>query len=111
MMTIEEEIHQLITFLSHPAGFNVDIGGLLCIRPIDEYSPPIHWEVDWEEYADGMNCKFFKEFHSLETAAQYFVEKRRYLCYGIDFDVLIMKEDVDENADSPQEASETPSAQ
>lgn len=88
MMTIEEEIASLISFLSHPAGFDVDMGGVLCIRPIDENSPPEHWEVDWTGYEDGMECEYHKAFYSLAEAAQFFVEKRRYLCYGLDFEKI-----------------------
>jgi hypothetical protein len=88
MMTIEEEIARLIFFLSHPAGFNVDWGGLLTIRPIDESSPPDHWEVDWTGTEDGMSCEYHKQFVSLSEAARFFVEKRRYLCYGLDFEKI-----------------------
>lgn len=98
MMTIEEEIKHLIDLLSHPAGFDVGMGGLLCIRPIDENSPPIRWEVDWTEnvYAEvpaACPYEYSKEFSSLQEAAQFFVEKRRYLCYGLDFDLALMKEE------------------
>ena len=43
MMSIEEEVKRLIEFLSHPAGFNVGMGGVLGIRPINEGSPPTNW--------------------------------------------------------------------
>lgn len=101
MMTIEEETQHLIVFLSHPAGFDVDCGGMLCIRPIDENSPPDHWEVDWiENYQAEVSPAFPYEFHrqfvSLAEAAQFFVEKRHYLCYGLDFTVSMMKEELNE---------------
>lgn len=97
MMTIEEEIARLISFLSHPAGFDVDMGGVLCIRPIDENSPPEHWEVDWTGLEDGMECEYHKAFYSLEEAAQFFVEKRRYMCCGLDFEKIEMStENIDE---------------
>jgi hypothetical protein len=92
MMTIEEEIQHLITFLRHPGGFDVDMSGILCIRPIDEGSPPTSWEVDWEEIDDGIILNFSKEFPNLEEAAQFFVEKRHYLCEGADFQLIRMKE-------------------
>jgi hypothetical protein len=95
MMTIEEEVQALIIFLSHPAGFDVDLGGMLCIRPICESSPPDLWEVDWTEnhFAEvSAACpyEYAKEFSSLQAAAQFFVEKRRYLCYGLDFEVVLV---------------------
>lgn len=101
MMTIEEEVQRLIDFLSHPAGFDVDMGGLLCIRPIDESSPPIRWEVDWTEdvYAKvpaACPYEYSKEFSSLQEAVRFFVEKRRHLCYGLDFESELMKENLHE---------------
>jgi len=101
MITIDEEVKRLVDFLSHPAGFDVDLGGMLCIRPIDENSPPNCWEVDWTEdhYAKvSVACpyEYHKEFPSLQEAAQFFVEKRRYLCYGLDFEAIMMKEETNE---------------
>lgn len=90
MMTIEEEIAHLLAFLKHPAGFDVGMGGILSIRPIDENSPPEHWEVDWEETEDGMTCEYHKAFCTLEEAVTYYVEKRRYMCTGLDFEHIYM---------------------
>lgn len=84
-MTIEEEIEKLIDFLKHPAGFDVDIGGVLCIRPIDECSPPHRWEVDWEERLSGIRTEFHREFDDLQSAAQFFVERRYLIHEGLDF--------------------------
>lgn len=92
MMTIEEEVEHLFTFLSHPAGFDVDMGGILCIRPVDEGSPPTHWEVDWEDDMDGVRAECFKEFDNLRDACQFFVEKRHYMCNGLDFDAIAWEE-------------------
>jgi hypothetical protein len=91
MMTIEDEIKHLIAFLSHPAGFDVDMAGQLCIRPI--YETTSHWEVDWEVDEDDengirMTLQFHKVFDSLEDAATFFVEKRHYLCLGLDFNQI-----------------------
>ena len=93
MMTIEEEIQHLFAFLSHPGGFDVDMGGILCIRPVDEGCPPTYWEVDWEEEEEGVRLNFSKEFPNLAEAAQFFVEKRHYMCNGADFEAILMKED------------------
>lgn len=95
MMTIEEEVKHLVDFLSHPAGFDVDVVGMLSIRPIDESSPPDLWEVNWTEnvYADvpaALPYEYAKEFSSLQEAAQFFVEKRRYLLYGLDFEQVLI---------------------
>lgn len=92
MMTIEEEITALYSFLSHPAGFDVGMGGILSIRPIDENSPPIRWEVDWEIIIDHMTCKYHKEFDNLEEAVTFYVEKRRYYCWGLDFEKIELED-------------------
>ena len=97
MMTIDEEIEVLVEFLSHPAGFDVDWGGILQIRPIDENSPPELWEVDWienyeAEVSPAFPYEYHKEFASLQEAAQFFVEKRRYMCVGLDFEALLLDE-------------------
>ena len=91
-MSIEEEIEMLITFLSHPAGFDVGMGGVLTIRPINEYSPPTSWEVDWEEEDDNLVYEYAKEFSSLQEAAQFFVEKRRLTCNGLDFEAILLSD-------------------
>lgn len=91
MMTIEDEIKNLIAFLSHPAGFNVDIAGQLCIRPI--YETIEHWEVDWEDQAEGSALEFHKIFFTLEEAATFFVEKRHYMCLGLDFNAKYFEKD------------------
>ncbi len=96
MITIEEEIEHLVAFLSHPAGFDVSIYAVLEIRPIDECSPPEHWEVDWTGTEDGMECEYHKQFTNLQEAAQFFVEKRRYMCLGADFEAIMMKEEPNE---------------
>lgn len=90
MMTIEEEVKHLVEFLSHPAGFNVGMGGILQIRPVDEGSPPTNWAVDWEEEDENLVYEYEKCFTSLQEAAQFFVEKRRYMCEGLDFRAIFI---------------------
>jgi hypothetical protein len=86
MMTIEEEIIHLVNFLSHSAGFSVDMNGQLGILPI--YGTIEHWEIYWEGAEEGMNCQYQKIFFTLEEAATAFVEKRRYMCLGLDFNKM-----------------------
>ncbi|HEY5268335.1 MAG TPA: hypothetical protein VII94_04335 [Candidatus Saccharimonadales bacterium] len=95
MMTIEEEIEHLMTFLSHPGGFDVDMGGILCIRPIDEGCPPTSWAVDWEEHIEGICYDYEKLFPSLAEAVKFFVEKRHYMCNGLDFSQMACEESID----------------
>jgi|SRR5277367_2668076 len=95
MMTIEEEIEHLFVFLSHPAGFDVDMAGILSIRPVDEGSPPTNWEVEWEKEEDGVRMNFHKDFTSLRDAVVFFVEKRHYMCNGLDFEAIAWEEEKD----------------
>jgi hypothetical protein len=90
MITIEEEIEHLKEFLTHPCGLEVSVYAILQIRPIDEGCPPTEWEVSWRELQDGVEIDYYKEFNSLHDACQCFVEKRRYLCLGADFEELLM---------------------
>jgi hypothetical protein len=92
--SIEEEIKALVTFLSNPAGFSVDMAGQLSIHPI--YGTIEHWEVDWEEEDEELIYNYHKTFLTLEEAAQCFVEKRRYMCLGLDFNKMALGEDKDE---------------
>jgi hypothetical protein len=92
MMTIEEEIEHFMTFLSHPGGFDVGMGGVLQIRPVDEGSPPTNWAVDWEEEDENVVYEYEKCFPSLQEAVQFFVEKRHFMCNGLDFDAIAWEE-------------------
>lgn len=92
MMTIDEEVQHLEDFLSHSCGFEVSCYALLEIRPIDQGCPPRDWEVSWKEKIDNVEYDSYKEFNSLHDACQCFVEKRRYLCLGADFEQIMMGE-------------------
>lgn len=68
MMTIEKEVQVLVTFLSHPAGFNVDNvdwAGILTIRAISKDSPPSNWAVNWREISGEIAFDSEKCFTSL----------------------------------------------
>ena len=96
MQPIEDEIQHIIDFLSHPASFDIGMGGTLTLRPIDEGSPATNWEVEWEEYDGDIRMDFHKDFNSLEEAVRFFVEKRRYMCNGMDFEThYLMEVEVD----------------
>lgn len=86
-MSIDEEVKSLVAFLSHPAGFDVDMCGMLCIRPIDENSPPVRWEVDWED-PEGQH---YQEFNDLQSAAVFFVNLRYEHELGLDFESACWK--------------------
>ena len=86
MITIDEEISYLLHFLSNQIDYTVSIGATLTISQV--CSDDSCWVVNWEE-KDGifiLECQ--KDFKSLYDAVQFFVEKRRYMCLGADFDLL-----------------------
>lgn len=95
IITIEDEVNLLMALLSHPAGFDMGCAGMLTIRPTDECSPPHSWEVEWEHELDGYKVNSYRSFESLQMAVQFFVEKRRYMLLGLDFEAEMMKEDID----------------
>lgn len=92
-MNIDDEVKLIISILSHPAGYDIDLDGTLCIRPIYEHSPPQEWEVDWEEYindpaAGGWigSTIHHKTFTDIEEAAKFFVFLRHQRELGLDFE-------------------------
>jgi len=90
IMSIEEEINLVYNLLVHPAGFDIDIAGLLWVR---RYEYP-QWAVEWENCSnDNFDKKIsVKEFADAKDAAKFFVEKRRQLCLGLDFEKDFSKE-------------------
>ncbi len=88
MMTIEEEVAHVVSFLNHPAGFDVSMADLH-IRPI--YGTVDHWQVDWIVEEDGMVCNYHRIFPLLQEAATFFVEKRHYMCQGLDFNKIYLE--------------------
>lgn len=93
MQSIEEEIELLISFLMETK-FNVSVKDLLFIKVIDINGPGPwphgrslpHYEVQWEIKEENMVCQYHKTFVSLREAATFFVEKRRYMVIGYDFE-------------------------
>ena len=84
-MSIEDESAYLTKFLSESTGFGLNYSDQLSISPVGETAPYTWWIVGWENQLDGFGCYSTKSFNNLEEAAQFFVEKRRYLCLGGDF--------------------------
>jgi len=83
MITIEEEINNIINFLSYNVGYTISINGDLTLNPV--YGTIDHWEVAWSQQEDHIVYDYQKVFASLDEAVQFFVEKRRYMCLGVDF--------------------------
>jgi hypothetical protein len=93
VITIEEEVKQIITLLSYPAGYSLSLNGEVTLTPI--FGTIEHWEVFWKEVEDGVVLDYQKIFFTLDEAALYFVEKRRYLCLGVDFNQMYAAPDGD----------------
>jgi hypothetical protein len=89
MITIDEEIQNIIHFLSHQIDFTITIGHLSIGSVCGEEDC---WIVTWKEDDAGMHLECQKDFSCLFDAVQYFVEKRRYLCLGSDFRELMNEE-------------------
>jgi hypothetical protein len=85
MISIEEEVQRIVHFLSQGIDYTLTIG-TLSVTPI--CSDEACWVVNWQEQFDNTILECQKDFISLFDAAQCFVEKRRYMCIGSDFDTL-----------------------
>ena len=77
---IQEEIIFVTKVITHPAGYDLDLFGTMCVRPTDQ----LIWEVDWEESIDGKRVEKYKEFPTAKEAAEFFVHKRYEIQLGED---------------------------
>jgi hypothetical protein len=84
-MTREEEIQLVHNLLLHPAGFDIDIAGLLWVR---QYEWP-RWAVEWEVH--GHTDLHVEEFDSALDAATFFVNMRHERELGLDFEQMSMQ--------------------
>jgi hypothetical protein len=94
MLTIEEETKNIIALLSYPAGYTLSLNGNLTLSPV--YGTIEHWEVAWQEDDEHVVYEYQKIFFDLDEAALFFVEKRRYLCLGVDFNKMYAEESKDD---------------
>lgn len=86
-MNVEEEIDFVVKVITHPAGYDLDLFGSMCVRPTDQGV----WCVSWEENVEIEDCKFKVEeiekcFPTAREAAEFFVKKRIQDEIGIDFE-------------------------
>lgn len=86
IIPIDDEVNQVVKFLSNSVGYTISMNGDLTITPV--YKTLDRWEVFWKEQEGSITFDYQKVFFTLEEAAQFFVEKRRYLCLGVDFNSL-----------------------
>lgn len=80
-MNRDQEIKLIYNLLRHPAGFDIDIAGLLWVR---QYEWP-QWAVEWEHPSDNSKIEL-EEFNSALEAATFFVDKRHERELGLDFE-------------------------
>ena len=85
MNTIEQEVTNLVAFLSQKIGHVVTIDHLVIVSVCGTDDC---WMVAWQEDTDGVPLDCQRDFVCLEGAAKFFVEKRRYLCIGSDYQDL-----------------------
>lgn len=84
-MTIEEEIQIVYNAIIHPAGFDFDIAGQLCIRRYEYPVWAVEWESDFNSHTNPKSLIEVKEFDDAVQAAKFFVEKRHEMQIGLDF--------------------------
>lgn len=82
-MDLEAEVLFVLSVLNHPAGFDLDIFGLLWVRPTDQAT----FEVEWEDRVDDKPVTRHESFTEPLPAARYFVQKRAELRLGVDYEI------------------------
>jgi hypothetical protein len=83
MITIEEEVSNIIHLMSGQIEYTLSIGNIILnsICGIEEC-----WIVTWQQEDSGIQLQYQRDFNNLPEAALFFVEKRRYMCVGSDFE-------------------------
>jgi hypothetical protein len=80
---LRAEVDFVTSVLTHPAGFDLDIFGLLWVRPTDQAT----FEVEWEDLVDDKKVTGHESFTDPQLAAQCFVQKRAEYRLGVDYEV------------------------
>lgn len=80
-MNRDQEIILVHNLLRHPAGFDIDIAGLLWVR---QYEWP-QWAVEWTDPSDTSKVEV-REFDNVLSAAIFFVDKRYEMELGLDIE-------------------------
>lgn len=85
--TSEMEVAAVEAIITHPAGYDLDLfGGMLVIRstggPMNDEET---FEVEWGLSETNVGCKSFPR-DAAHEAATFFVNKRRALRLGLDFE-------------------------
>lgn len=75
-MNVEEEVKLVCNLLCDPAGYDVDIAGMLCVRQYEYPIFAVEWEVPEDLYTPGNKKIEVKEFDNPLDAAKFFVEKK-----------------------------------
>lgn len=91
--SIESETEFITSVLSHPAGYHIGIFGMLEVRSCSlsgSVMDNISFEVSWDT-EDGSTKN--ENFSTASEAAAFFVEKRKSLRLGVDYE----KEDIEDS--------------
>ena len=88
---IPAEIALVKAILAHPAGYDLDFGGILCIRPTGgPFNDQETWEVEWQPNPGApkspIEVKSFPK-EQLDEATTFYVQKRHELGWGLDFEI------------------------
>lgn len=100
---IQEEIDFVLKIITHPAGYDLDLFGSMCVRPTDQGIWCVSWEQDHpmddsssdpyfcmiqSRYGDQVIYEIEKSFPTPEKAAEFFVRKRYQKNMGLDFETM-----------------------
>jgi hypothetical protein len=84
---IQEQIDFVIEVITHPAGYDLDLFGSLCVRPTDQGVWCVSWKPDRPLQHNGRDIyEIEKSFPTAEEAAEFFVRKRYQEKIGLDFE-------------------------
>lgn len=84
----DEEIKFVTSVITHPAGYDLDLFGMYCVRPTDQGV----WCVSWEE--NGKTVE--RTFNTPEVAAAFFVNMRHEREAGIDIETKLFRKEYEQ---------------
>ncbi len=108
---IQEEIDFVTKIITHPAGYDLDLFGSLCIRPTDQGVWCVSWEQNYPENSlndiyfctikhkcdDNIVYEIEKSFLTAKEAAEFFVRFRVKQEIGIDFEEVSFNQSKEHN--------------
>jgi len=97
-MNKQKEIELISELIQHPAGFNIELAGVLTLRRYEHPIYVIEWEQDYNpcEKENKWQCI---EFNDPKKAAECFVELRYLTGLGLDIEKLQAELTLSDNLD------------